>query len=384
MEKLLVIPHVAKLNVRVRSHEIAKQLTDKYEVYYFHWTEAFGKNRGFIARHITQLWSELNQAFGRCRDFNAPGDKLNYVSAPMLFRPAMGRLKFNRWGIQKLCCRYGISRILNASGSYHITGGISGITGVYDMVDDHASLASPRSKPVTEKVIAHEIDASDAIITISHALIDLISQRYSQQAHYVPNGVDFEQMKNVCRENVSTLRRKLGLEDKYVIGCIGNHGPWSGLGLLIDAFKTIRQRMPDAVLLIVGPGEEVEKYRDQADERIIFTGPVPPSKVSDYFHAIDVGTLSFDLLPFTENALPIKVLEYGAAGKFIIATPLKELKTLALPGVVFVPQNVEAWAEALCEIRSRSWQAEWKLRYEEFDWKRIAQKVCEVFDSCLK
>lgn len=380
MDKLLVIPHVSTFDVRVRSHEIAKRLADHYDVHYLYWADVSPRNGSVVSRRARQFWRELTQSFGRCSSVRVPSDRLTYVSAPMRFRPLLGRLEYNRRGVAKLCRRLGISRILNASGASHITGGLDGVVSVYDLVDDHVSLASERSKPVTETVIEHEMATSDQIVTISHALIDLIREQYDREAHYVPNGVDFDQMAAVSGADVAALRQQLGLEGKYVIGCIGNHGPWSGLGLLIDAFKAIQPKMPDAVLLIVGPGPEVATYGDQASEHIRFTGPVSPQVVSTYFHAIDLGTLSFDLLPFTENALPIKVLEYGAARKLTLATPLKELKTLALPGVMFAPPTVEAWAEALCEARERPWQDTWREAYDQFDWARVAQKVCDAFD----
>ena len=319
---------------------------------------------------------------GYCRDLPGRQGGLRYVSAPMIFRPRMRQLRFNRWAVARLCRRMGIGLVFNASALWHMTAAMPGICSVYDLVDDHASLAGDdRMRPVIDRVIEHECRKSSAVVTISHALVGLIQDRYDRHAHYVPNGVDMGQMAGVSDADVQALRGQWKLQGKFVIGCIGNHGSWSGLGLLIESFRAVQREMPDAVLLIVGPGAEVDRYRSASGEGIVFTGPVPPREVYKYFRMIDVGTLPFDLLPFTENALPIKVLEYGASGKWTLASPLKELKTLNLPGVKFAEHSVAAWAQAMRESRSLGWDAAWTARYADFDWKRIAEGLCGVLEK---
>ncbi len=380
MEKLLVIPHVEQLNVRVRSHELAKALAGAYDVYYLHWSTLPrpGAGQGALARRSSQLWREANQALGRCLNTPPSGTGIRYVTAPLLYRPRMGRLGFNRRAVEKLCRREGITMILNASAAFHMTAGLEGITSVYDLVDDHLSLAAPASRPVIGRVLEHELRNSAAIVTISHALTAMIQEQFGRPSAYVPNGVDFEQMTAVQPGEVEGLRVQLGLGGRFIFGCIGNHGSWSGMKLLLDAFAMVRARMPQAVLLVVGPGAEVDKYRGLADDAIRFTGPVPPAEVYKYFHLIHAGTLPFDLLPFTENALPIKVLEYGASQKWTLATPLKELKTLALPGVQFIEPRADAWAAALLAAPGLKWDRAWDARFRQFDWKSIARTVQQV------
>lgn len=382
LDKLLVIPHVEQLNIRVRSHEIAKALAGRYEVLYLHWSTLPVPVQGdnAVRRRLRQLRVEASQAMGRCLNEAPPSSSVRYITAPLLYRPRVGRLGFNRRAIEALCRREGVALVLNASAVWHMTANIAGVASVYDLVDDHLSLASPASQEVTRRVLSHELAGSNAVVTISHALVEWIAAQHGRKATYVPNGVDFAQMAAVAPADVEALRDRLGLRGRFVIGCIGNHGSWSGMKLLLDAFAAARSQMGDAVLLLVGPGAEVDKYRSQASDAVRFTGAVPPAEIYRYFKLIDVGTLPFDLLPFTENALPIKVLEYGAAGKWTLATPLRELKTLALPGVQFIEPRVDLWAKALVDARGLAWDGG-DARYRQFDWKSIAGTVADVLEQ---
>jgi glycosyltransferase involved in cell wall biosynthesis len=78
-------------------------------------------------------------------------------------------------------------------------------------------------------------------------------------------------------------------------------------------------------------------------------GPIPTDEIWDYFHAADLGLLPFILAPVTHHCLPLKVLEFGAAGKPVLATPLHELQRLALPHIRFAEYDIDAWRRALLD-----------------------------------
>ena len=98
--------------------------------------------------------------------------------------------------------------------------------------------------------------------------------------------------------------------------------------------------------------------------------PVSPDEAAAWFHATDIGVLPFEPCPFTHNALPLKVLEYGAARKTVLASPLKELQTLQLPHVRLLPLERQAWAQALLdEAHSPTpWEPAWDAVIERYDW----------------
>jgi glycosyltransferase involved in cell wall biosynthesis len=89
------------------------------------------------------------------------------------------------------------------------------------------------------------------------------------------------------------LRQHLGLESKFVIGYVGNHGSFTGVDLVVNAFLSVRSRLPDAALLIVGPADCWRQLLDShLADGVIAIGGVNPEDVGLYFHALDLGVLA--------------------------------------------------------------------------------------------
>ena len=116
--------------------------------------------------------------------------------------------------------------------------------------------------------------------------------------------------------------------------------------------------MPNLIFLLVGDGGELgEAMLRRAREhglRVVATGPVPPSEVADYFAATDVGLYPGDQTAYFDAACPLKVLEYTAAGKPVVATDLAELRSWGFPNVLLAPPTAEAFAGEITPARSPS------------------------------
>ena len=248
---------------------------------------------------------------------------------------------------------------------------------VYDLVDDHADLSPTKLTPIVESFIKNEIMKADVVTTHTHQLMDIISERYGRNPIYVPNGTNLSDFKSVAKRDILELRRKYRLEGKFVIGFVGNHGSFAGLTFLFEVFDKLKQAMSDAALFIVGPINP--EVRIPEVEGAIFTGPVPPQEIAKYFLAIDIGVLPFDKRPFTDNALPIKVIEYGAARKLTVATPLTELCRLQFPHVLLAEQQVDEWINLIGRTRSLRWQNEYTKAINQFDW----QTICKTFENII-
>jgi glycosyltransferase involved in cell wall biosynthesis len=107
--------------------------------------------------------------------------------------------------------------------------------------------------------------------------------------------------------------------------------------------------LPDHVkLLVVGDGDQYEslcRLRDEAlPERLILTGRVPYEQISRLIQAADVCILPFERVPATEHIVPIKLYEYMAAAKPVIAAPLPgvQLDVGDTNGVHFAPALEQA------------------------------------------
>jgi len=152
------------------------------------------------------------------------------------------------------------------------------------------------------------------------------------------NGVDLDYFDvKLTREEA---RRSLGIaSDGIVFGYVGSlesAGNDKGVGDLIEAFNQASLNM--SKLLVVGGSDNlIGKYKSMVrSNNIEFTGHVEYGKIPIYLRAIDVVVIPLSNNTHGKTTSPIKVYEFIAAEKAIIASDIDALRS-ALPenGAVF-------------------------------------------------
>jgi 1,2-diacylglycerol 3-alpha-glucosyltransferase len=132
----------------------------------------------------------------------------------------------------------------------------------------------------------------------------------------LPTGVD--KITTTSRK-IALAKRKFHLQESdEVIIFVGRIGTEKNIGLLIRSFATIGRSNPNAKLLIVGDGDDLEKFQKQAasshfPDRIIFTGRVERSKLGALYGSSKV--LAFPSLSDTQSMV---VNEAACAGLPIV------------------------------------------------------------------
>lgn len=137
------------------------------------------------------------------------------------------------------------------------------------------------------------------------------------------------------------LRAEYGIAPQaWVFGAMGRIEHSKGFDLLLDAFE--RAALPDAYLVIVGKGAELDRLRRRNVPRVILTGF--SDQPQDWLAAFD-GFIS----AAREEPFGLVFLEAMAAGLPIIATETQGAKYLSTAlGALMVPlQDVAAMATAL-------------------------------------
>jgi len=371
-QKILIIPHTSMTNVKVRALELAKELVDEYDVFYLTWGQ---REEEELAAKIKYAFSELFRASGSWKE-----DQITFVRLPTLYRPFFLVKHFNQFFLKRLIRRYSFNFVYSSS-SYLFSFPIGlSVPYVFDLADEHAAgceITNPRQAKYIRKFTEAEISKASCLTAISESLQRLLKERYGRESVLIPNGADIKAYSSVKLAQTEELKREFGLSDKCVIGAIGNHGQWSGLEFLIRVFQAFKKTVPESSLLIVGPGSEVEKlvplYGNDPD--IIFAGPKAPEEMPVYFSAIDIGVLPFDINRFTNSAIPIKIIEYSAARKPIVSTPLEGIKSLEFPNIILIEQEIEPWIKALRKAMQITWKDEWDKFIVDYDWSRIVKTL---------
>jgi glycosyltransferase involved in cell wall biosynthesis len=377
--RLLIIPHQPHRNVQVRTVEMAKYLAahDGFEVFMLTWQASSRPSRNPAARLF-------NKAMEVRRTLNTPHRMteehgIRWVTLPYLLAPDPLCQWYNGRQVERFVREHHIDLILSSNAYHFPTPKAAHLKTVYDVVDDHLSPGSGPVWPRTRAFTLNELSRADRIITISHALQDELAQLGFPHALRIPNGVHLERYHRPQPQAVQAIHDQYGLQNAFTIGYIGNHGWWSGMELLLDAFAIVQQTAPHSRLLIVGPGEELPHYQARCanNPSIIFTGPIAPTEIVPYFQAIDLGVLPFQQCPFTDNAMPLKILEYGAARKPALATPLKELATLRFPHVSLLEPNSQRWADEILHVMQspQPWLPAWDEALQPYDWHCILKAL---------
>jgi len=193
----------------------------------------------------------------------------------------------------------------------------------------------------------------------------------------LPNGISDDFLKG-CREegDVKGLREKLGLSNKFVIIYHGSFRSGGGVFESIEAIKLVKNENPDIVFFILGAGTKILPIYMRAIEtsavqdNVILHEPVDFHSVPDYISMSDVGLVPLPNIPAWRYQQPLKLLEYMAMGKTIIATdsPAHRYVTGENNNVIYVSN---AFPNELAAAMIFSYRNRTKLE----DWGRIGQQI---------
>ncbi|MBR0741394.1 glycosyltransferase family 4 protein [Bradyrhizobium liaoningense] len=198
---------------------------------------------------------------------------------------------------------------------------------------------------------------SDLIVTVTHATRDVLVARGidADKIVVITNGADTAKLAPGCAP--TSLRQKLGVENKVVFSYIGTVGMAHGLQLILDAADACLSRVPEAQFIIVGSGAEREELQQQAERRglrnVVFVGRVSHDETIDYWRLSDVTLVLLKNTPLFRTVLPSKVFEALATGTPIITNVLGELERLLEPlgaAEIIEPDSVEALVDAIGEL----------------------------------
>jgi glycosyltransferase involved in cell wall biosynthesis len=229
------------------------------------------------------------------------------------------------------------------------------------------------------------------VVTIAQAMRQELIERgvAADRIRVAPNGVDTEWFRPV--ERAQALAQRLGLNGGPVVGFIGSFYHYEGLRFLLGAVPALRERVPDARLLLVGGGEEDAALRAAAaplGDAVIFAGQVPFAEVRDFYSLTDIFVCPRRRMRLTELVTPLKPLEAMAMGRAVVASDLGGLAELIehdVTGVLVPAESREALVDALARLardasaRTRLGTQAREAMIRERTWPRIIQRYVDLY-----
>ena len=235
---------------------------------------------------------------------------------------------------------------------------------------------------------------ADGYVTITAGLAQTLTARFGKRPRLrvVPDGV-----RRTSRDPHRTGARpaeRAGAEGPSTVAYAGHLYPWKGVDVLVEALAQV----PGVRGLIAG-GHEAEPdlarlralaARLGVADRVTFTGIVPPPRV-----AALLGDASVLVLPNTASAIstqftsPLKLFEYMAAGRPIVASDLpsiREVLTHEANALLVAPGDARALAAAIRRLLADSPLA---VRLgtaalgavDEYTWSRRAERLEALFND---
>ena len=184
---------------------------------------------------------------------------------------------------------------------------------LYDCIDYHNGFEKRHHKNLSKNEAELIISAKHAIAT-STKLHELLTAL--RKSNLISNGCEYD------RFNKQTNNNKLNV--KTVIGYVGVIGEWFDSQLISD----LANSRPNFQFHFYGAihGANINRLRRLPNVR--FFGEINYTKVPEVIIEFDVCIIPFKVTPLTIATNPVKLYEYLAAGKPVVATNLPELRGL--------------------------------------------------------
>lgn len=192
---------------------------------------------------------------------------------------------------------------------------------VYDILDDLTIYEPDEVGMPFDRRVAHHhpgMMETAAVVTASAPTLVERHERERSDIVLVENGVDIDRFSAPAPRPTDVPPPQPGTP---LVGYHGAIAPWFDF----DLMKRLVVELPDHRFLFVGPvdpavvGAAEELF---AAPNVAYVSERPSDDIPAYVHAFDIGIIPFQVNRMTEGVSPLKMFEYMAAGKPVVATPL--------------------------------------------------------------
>ncbi len=188
------------------------------------------------------------------------------------------------------------------------------------------------------------------------------------------------------------IREKNGiLKGEQLVLYIGQLHGAQYVDLFIKAANIILHRCSHVKFMIVGEGFMEWKLRQMVNElglekKVIFTGSIAHDEIPFYTAAATVCVAPFKDTAVTRCKSPLKIVEYMASGKAIVASNVGEVsKMLGGVGILTPPGDFHAMAEAIIlalgapELRRHLQEASRRRAELKYNWAQTAASLLTAY-----
>jgi glycosyltransferase involved in cell wall biosynthesis len=202
-------------------------------------------------------------------------------------------------------------------------GRLGDLFAVYDCVDDYArQAAGRRNRALVAGADRRAAAAARLVFTTTPTLRDR-HLAVNPSTHLVPNAADFRHFAPAA--NRARASASVSELPRPVLGFAGNI---TAAKVDLALLARLAEADPKRTILLAGPVDATLEPELRALARranVVWTGTVPYDELPGIVAAFDVGLIPYAENDYTRNVFPLKLFEYLAAGKPVVATGLGQL-----------------------------------------------------------
>lgn len=180
------------------------------------------------------------------------------------------------------------------------------------------------------------------------------------------------------------IRKQYNLQNNIVYGEVARFNRQKNHKFLIEVFKNIKDKQPNAKLVLIGDGELLPEIKEQVNrynltDSVLFIGV--SDRVADFLQAFDVF-----LLPSLYEGLPFVLIESQAASlqALVSDTITKEVKLTNYINFASLNMSAIDWAEKAIKLSKKNRSiSDRTLENSEFDIKNMVKKLDEFYNEII-
>lgn len=218
----------------------------------------------------------------------------------------------------------------------------------------------------------------DFVVSTSKFLQQYL-RAYNSQSHYVPNAAEYDLFSRALDQNLP-IPEDMRKISKPILGFSGTLEAKSDLNLL----RRIALETPTWNLAFIGLTENVpDLYKLRGLNNVHFLGLKPLNELPNYLRQFDVCLVPFRKTDELNSISPLKIFEYIAAGRPVVATNYPEIHELS--NVVYLSDSPDDFIKNIKRALSEK-NDKLGVKQKEFalknTWENRARDLIKLIDRC--
>ena len=319
---------------RTSSHHVAERLSERTRVLYVDSPGLRAPKAN--ARDLRKLGHKLLSIMQQPR---LVGDRLWHVSVPQIPFRRVPFVRSLNVVVGKILVKHALQRLrftrtLSWFAVPHpgsLANAFDETAVVYYCIDDYAALPGVDAATIAE-LDANLTRRADLVFVASARMLQE-KRQFKASTVLAPHGVDAALFRSTSDPLLPIAPGTRHLR-RPIVGFFGLIEEWIDLDLIAE----LAERRPGWTFLLIGR-LAVDARRAKSLRNIVFAGPQPYRSLPSWAKAFDVAIIPYRLTRQVVNSAPLKIREYLATGKPVVAVPAPEIERFA--GLVRIASGPE-------------------------------------------